>query len=192
MDDLDLAVELINTLDIRAMPVDRLDSVEHFRVMLRGTGRVRLAGQLHDSDLPRLRWLRQQLRAIFDTAEVADAAHRMNTLLREIEVVPQLHASPHRGLAIGWGTNESGFSELAARLVGALAEHLIAHGTTRLGVCAAAPCRCVFVDRTRPGTRKYCKDACNDRVAAAAYYYRRRAARSHEALVPHELRPQQR
>jgi len=40
------------------------------------------------------------------------------------------------------------------------------------GDLCAAPCDCVFVDRTGPRARKYCCDQCNDRAAAAAYYKR--------------------
>jgi predicted RNA-binding Zn ribbon-like protein len=47
-------------------------------------------------------------------------------------------------------------------------------GTGRLGVCGSDPCRCVFVDRTRAGTRKYCCTYCNDRFAARAYRRRKK------------------
>jgi predicted RNA-binding Zn ribbon-like protein len=58
---------------------------------------------------------------------------------------------------------------LRARLLAALSAHLIRHGTVRIGVCQAEPCTCVYVDRSRARTRRYCCDQCNDRAAASAY-----------------------
>ena len=45
---------------------------------------------------------------------------------------------------------------------------------SHVGVCGSDPCRCVFVDRTRGGTRKYCCTYCNDRFAARAYRRRKK------------------
>jgi predicted RNA-binding Zn ribbon-like protein len=56
----------------------------------------------------------------------------------------------------------------------AAAGQVIRHGTARMGVCQAAPCNCVYIDRSRARTRRYCCDQCNDRAAIAAY--RRRQA----------------
>jgi len=47
-------------------------------------------------------------------------------------------------------------------------------GTGRLGVCGSDPWRCVFVDRTRAGTRKYCCPYRNDRFAARSYRRRKK------------------
>ena len=55
-----------------------------------------------------------------------------------------------------------------------MAAYVVEHGTGRLGVCGSDPCRCVFVDRTRAGTRKYCCTYCNDRFAARAYRRRKK------------------
>ena len=64
---------------------------------------------------------------------------------------------------------------LEARLPAALASYVAEHGTARLGVCGSDPCRCVFIDRTRGSTRKYCCTYCNDRYAARAYRRRKRS-----------------
>ena len=56
----------------------------------------------------------------------------------------------------------------------AVAAYVVEHGPVRLGVCGSDPCRCVFVDRTRGGTRKYCCTYCNDRFAARAYRRRKK------------------
>jgi predicted RNA-binding Zn ribbon-like protein len=74
-----------------------------------------------------------------------------------------------RSLLWGLGRRSGaiGLPALAARLPAALAAHVARHGLTRLGSCAAHPCACVYVDRTRAGRRRYCCDLCNDRAAAA-------------------------
>ena len=66
-----------------------------------------------------------------------------------------------------------GLAALEARLPAAVAAFVAEHGVRRLGVCGSDPCRCVFVDRTRAGTRKYCCTYCNDRFAARAYRRRK-------------------
>jgi len=48
---------------------------------------------------------------------------------------------------------------------------------SRMGVCQAAPCNCVYIDRSRARTRRYCCDQCNDRASIAAY--RRRQSGKH-------------
>ena len=45
---------------------------------------------------------------------------------------------------------------LAAR---ALLEEIAAGRWSRFGRCDAGPCRCVFIDRTRSGVRRYCSDS---------------------------------
>lgn len=176
MNDLDLAVELVNTVYALDDPPDGLTSTGVYRDILAGAGQGQLAGELEDRDLGRLRALRERLRAVFHAQTAEQAAGLVNALLREAAAVPQLAAGPDGNLRLAWGPGRHGYDALAARLPGALASQIAAHGISRLGICAGAPCTCVFVDRSRPGTRKYCCDQCNDRVAAAAYYHRRRSA----------------
>jgi predicted RNA-binding Zn ribbon-like protein len=174
MTDLDLVVELINTVWVLADPPDSLSDTSVYRDILIDAGETHLADELASSDLGRLRALREQLRAVFHADTAQEAATLVSSLLQENAVVPQL-ASGHDGnLSLTWAARRRGYDALAARLPAALATHLATHGLTRLGICAAPPCTCVFVDRTRPGTRKYCCDQCNDRAAAAAYYRRNR------------------
>ncbi|MCX4095774.1 CGNR zinc finger domain-containing protein [Nocardia sp. alder85J] len=173
--DLDLAVELVNTVYPLATPPDRLTGVEHFRGILRDVGDHTLAGQLADTDLTALRDLRARVRAVFAADTAPAAATAANAVLQDGGRAPRMVAAPDGTLRLDWVGEARGLTALAARLAAALTGHLTTHGLGRLGVCAAAPCDCVFVDRTRPGTRKYCCDACNDR-AAAGHYRRRRSA----------------
>src|SRR5919198_1084158 len=174
MSDLDLVVELVNTVWVLTDPPDSLTDTSVYGDILIGAGQTQLADQLATSDLGRLRTLRERLRAVFHADTAQEAAALINTLLRENAVIPQLVAGQDGDLSLAWDAGRRGYDALAARLPAALATHLATHGLGRLGICRAAPCTCVFVDRTRPGTRKYCCDQCNDRAAAAAYYRRNR------------------
>ena len=168
--DLDLAVVLLNSLDLLEDPPDRLTDLAWWRDALHRTGHPRLAAAQRRADLPRLRELRERLRAVFECHTDAEAAALLNPALLEAGAVVQLRAD---GLGVT-GTGLGG--DLEARLLAAVAAHVAEHGVERLGVCGSDPCRCAYVDRTRAGTRRYCCAVCNDRAAARAY--RRRKAGS--------------
>lgn len=165
--DLDLAVVLLNTLDLLEDPADRLSDLGWWRDALRKTGHPRMAAAQRRADLPRLRELRETLRAVFECRSEADAAAVLNPALLDAGAVVQLRPD---GLGVT-GTGPGG--DLAARLLAAVAAHVAEHGVARLGVCSSDPCRCAYVDRTRAGTRRYCCTLCNDRAAARAYRRRR-------------------
>jgi predicted RNA-binding Zn ribbon-like protein len=172
--DVDVAVELVNTEWVLADPPDRLTEVEVFRDVLRDLGRMDLAEQLKDSDLERLRRLRLRLHPVFAAGTPEEMAALLNPWLREVGAVPQLVTGECGRLELHLSGARTGIDRLECALPVALAAHAARHDVRRLGVCQAAPCRCVYVDRTRPATRRYCCDACNDRVAARAYRRRRR------------------
>jgi hypothetical protein len=114
------------------------------------------------------------LAPVFAAATVEDAVKLLDPMLRDAVVPARLTAI--RGEASWtWGTDQRGIDALRARLLAALAAHLVRHGVKRLGVCQANPCPRVFIDRGRARTRRYCCDRCNDRAAALAY--RQRSAR---------------
>jgi predicted RNA-binding Zn ribbon-like protein len=176
MDDLDLAVELVNTVWVLADPPDALTSTAVYQDILISAGEGQLAADLSESDLGRLRRLRERLRAVFHAQTDQEAVTLVNALLQEAQAIPLLTVTAAGSVALAWGANQRGYDALTARLAGALASHIASHGLRRLGLCSAAPCTCVFVDHTRPRTRKYCCDQCNDRAAAAAYYQRKHSS----------------
>jgi predicted RNA-binding Zn ribbon-like protein len=171
--DLDLAVELINTYWVLASPPDRLADIGVYQRILADAGEDTIASQLRPDDLAELRALRTQLEPVFTAGSVEAAVAVLNPMLRDAAVTAQL--APGHGTA-RWdpAAGQQGMTTLRTRLLAALAAHLVRHGTARLGVCQAAPCNCVYVDRSRTRTRRYCCDQCNDRAAAAAYRRRRR------------------
>jgi predicted RNA-binding Zn ribbon-like protein len=180
-DDLALAVLLVNSLDQLADPPDRLTSVDWYAAVLNATGHPGQAAALRPADVPGLAVLRDGLRATFtaDTAEAAAAA--LNPLLLSAGAIPVLVAGPGGSAGLAVAPSAAGAEALAARLPAAVAGFIARYGLRRLGSCAARPCACVFVDRTRAANRRYCCDLCNDRAAASAY--RRRQS------LPHQIPP---
>lgn len=174
--DLDLVVLLVNSYDLLDDPPDRLHDLVWFDSALRAAGHGQLADQLHAPDVPALRALRDQLRAVFEAADVEVAASVLNPLLTSSGSVATLVPDADGGASLAVTPDRRGVHALQARLPAALAAHVAERGVHRLGTCAAGPCSCAFVDRTRGGTRRYCCSYCNDRAAARKYRARRRAS----------------
>jgi predicted RNA-binding Zn ribbon-like protein len=167
--DLELAVLLLNSVDLLEDPPDRMtDDLTWWRRVLRRNGEEALARRQRESDLPMLRSLRATIRSVFESEDDDSARGVLNAALLEAGAVVQVRPD---GLGVV-GSGPGG--DLPARLLLAVATHVAEHGIARLGVCASDPCRCAYVDRTRGGTRRYCCTLCNDRAAARAY--RRRQA----------------
>ena len=175
--DLDLVVLLLNSLDLLEDPPDRLTDLNWLCEVLTAVGRGDIGGVLTPPDLAGLRQLRDSLRAVFQARSPADAASLLNPMLVRASAVPQLVASGD-GLRLQVAPQARGLAALSARLPAALAEYLAHRGIGRLGTCAALPCQCVFLDRTRAQTRRFCCTACNDRAAALLYRRRKRATAS--------------
>jgi predicted RNA-binding Zn ribbon-like protein len=171
--DLDLVVLLLNSLDLLADPPDRLTDLEWFREVLSQVGHADIAGALRAADLAGLRQLRESLLAVFRAESPGEAASILNPILLRAGAVAQLVVSA-AGIRLQVAPGERGLAALTARLPAALAEHVAQQGTGRLGTCAARPCQCAFVDRTRAQTRRFCCTACNDRAAARLYRQRKR------------------
>jgi predicted RNA-binding Zn ribbon-like protein len=173
--DLDLVVLLVNSLDQLEDPPDRLTDLAWFRAVVADVGRDDIARSLRPRDLTGLRELRESLQAVFDVTSDDEAARLLNSMLLKVSAVPVLVESPS-GLELQVAPGKRGLAALSARLPAALAAQVAQRGLGRLGTCAARPCQCVFVDRTRAETRRFCCSACNDRAAAQLYRQRKRKA----------------
>jgi predicted RNA-binding Zn ribbon-like protein len=171
--DVELALLLVNSHDLLEDPPDRLHDLAWLTHVLDRAGHPELAGQLTTHQLPRLRRLRDALRRAFEAGSDEEAAAVLNPLLSKAAAVPLIDVDPAGTTSLRVGIGLSGVAALEARLPAALAAYVAEHGVHRLGVCGSDPCRCVFVDRTRAGTRKYCCSYCNDRRAAREYRRRR-------------------
>ena len=163
VDDLGLAVLLLNSVDLLEDPPDRMaEDLSWWRRALERHGHRELAATQRDEELPLLQALRATLRTVFECGDADEAREVLNVALLYAEAVVQVNPD---GLGVSGG--------LRGRLLFAVARHVAEHGVGRLGICASDPCRCAYVDRTRGGTRLYCCDICNDRAAARAYRRRR-------------------
>src|SRR5262245_4756311 len=171
--DLELALLLVNSHDLLEDPADRLTDLKWLAHVFTRAGHGALVDELSSRDLPRLRRLRDALRTVFESSDDAAAAVVLNPLLEKARAGPLIDVD--RGATtLRVGVGRHGVTALEARLPAAMAAFVAEHGVHRLGVCGSDPCRCVFVDRTRAGTRKYCCSYCNDRYAARAYRRRKR------------------
>jgi predicted RNA-binding Zn ribbon-like protein len=167
----DLAVALVNTWDLLADPPDLLRDAAAADRFLRRHGLDADAAAL--GGVGELRAVRDRLRAVFHAADRPAAAELLNRLLADSGALPRL-VPAGTGWRLAAGPAEPGARRLAAVAATGLAGFVAERGFDRLGTCAAAPCDCAFVDRSRAGTRRYCCSYCADRVAASAYRARRR------------------
>jgi predicted RNA-binding Zn ribbon-like protein len=173
-DSIALAVALVNTWDVLNDPPEHLDDVEMLQLILRAFGLEREAARATPADLAPVRAMRHRLRSAFEADEAGRAVEVLNGLAREADAVPQLEPEGG-GWAFRYGAGRRPLAtELAARASVALLGVIEEEGWTRFGLCAASPCCCVFIDRSRNRSRRYCCDLCADRATQAAARRRRR------------------
>jgi predicted RNA-binding Zn ribbon-like protein len=166
----DLAVRLVNTNSLGHEGGDQLLTLDGLRALV--SDREHLNHGVTRRDLDELRGLRGEFRAFFTACAEgngADAADRLNSLLIQHPVHPQL--SGHDGQAWHVHYTESGSmaDKYAAGAAMGLAVRLSELGVDRFGTCQARPCQGVFIDATDSGSRRYCSDRCADRAAATLF-----------------------
>ena len=173
-DPVELAVSLVNTWDALEPEPELLRDLTVLRRFLERHGFREAAVSAVERDLGRVRALRDRLRAAFEVPDEETAVELLNELLRDTGATPQLERAGRawriRYLPAGAAVS----SVLGALSAMSLLEAIRDDGWERFGVCAAAPCCCVFVDRSRNRSRRYCSALCADRVTQAAYRRRRR------------------
>jgi predicted RNA-binding Zn ribbon-like protein len=130
-----------------------------------------------EADARELRALRTRLRTVFDTA-AADphgAVSVLNDQLRAYRALPRIsdrHGAPH----LHFEAAEDGLVHwLAVTALMGLVLFVCDGHAGRLGSCASAGCRRVFIDRSKNGSKTYCSDQCAHRESVAAFRARRRA-----------------
>lgn len=177
-----LAEDLVNTYDAT------LDRPEHLREpadlarFLREHG-FGAPAPLSEQDLREAKELREPLRAVFEARDEAEAARLVNRLLSGARVMAELDVeggstrlrlAPEEGLEV--------VERLRAASALGLALAIEKIGFERLRVCAADPCRDVFIDTSRNSTRRYCSLRCANRHNVATF--RRRRSPSGAATPP--------
>lgn len=175
---LELAVDLVNSWDTMASPPELIRDEGIVERWLRRLGYEAAAAAVRPVDLGRLRDLRARLRAAFDAESDDEAVAILNAVLRDAGAVPQLVRAA-RG---SWRFEHAVAPRTAADWIApvaalALLRVIEEDGRNRFGRCAATPCCCVYVDRSRNRSRRYCCDLCADRMNQAAHRRRRKQAR---------------
>jgi predicted RNA-binding Zn ribbon-like protein len=172
-DGIGLAVGLLNTWDALHEPPERLYDVERLQLVLRWFELEAEADSATDDDLAPVRRVRERLRKAFEAEHEEDAVAVLNSVARRAGAVPQLERR-NGAWAFRYGTGRTIADELAGRASVALLEVIERGGWNRFGLCAASPCCCVYVDRSRNRSRRYCCWLCADRATQAAARRRRR------------------
>lgn len=171
-----LAVAFVNTWDVLDDPPEHLDDVAMLELILRAFGLDDLAASAAESDLAPLRRVRDRLRRAFEAESDEVAVRELNALAREAGAIPQLERTNGRWQFRYGRGQRSLAAEIAGRTSVALLGVVEQEGWDRFGLCAASPCCCVFVDRSRNRSRRYCCHYCADRATQAAARRRRKAA----------------
>jgi predicted RNA-binding Zn ribbon-like protein len=174
-DSIALAVALVNTWDVLNDPPELLRDVETLRVVLRAFALDEEAEQAAEADLEAVRGVRDRLRRAFEAKDDDFAVSELNALARDAGAVPQLERG-NGTWAFRYGVSPHSLAgSLGGRAAVALLGVIEQGGWARFGLCSAAPCCCVFVDRSRNRSRRYCCDLCADRATQAAARRRRKA-----------------
>lgn len=173
-DSIGLAVSLVNTWDALHDPPEILTNLEPLRILLRWFELPEEAAAATEADLVAVRRVRDRLRRAFEAESEEEAVRELNALARSAGAVPQL-ARANGGWAFRYGAGRRTLArELAGRSAVALLEVIEERGWDRFGLCAASPCCCVYVDRSRNRSRRYCCYLCADRATQAAARRRKR------------------
>ncbi|MGZ8693399.1 MAG: CGNR zinc finger domain-containing protein [Gaiellaceae bacterium] len=169
-DPVKLAVDLVNTWDVLEDDPELLRDAATLKRFLarRGYGEdLRISSR----DLAQIRVLRDSLRAAFTAGDEEAAVQELNGVLRRSTAKPQF-GRVGREWRVSWVGRLA--DTVAAAAAMSLLEAIRDDGWERLGLCAGAPCCCVFVDRSKNRSRRFCSDLCADRVAQALHRERRR------------------
>jgi predicted RNA-binding Zn ribbon-like protein len=171
----ELAVRLVNTASLGHEGGDLLASVDGLRSLV--ADREHLNQGISRSDLDALRMVREEFRGFFvacSQGNGADAAARLNELLIQFPVHPQLSGHDGQPWHVHYTESGSMADKYAAGAAMGIAVRLADIGLERFGVCQAAPCLGVFMDTSANRTRRYCSERCASRANVIAYRARKR------------------
>ncbi|MFI5709297.1 CGNR zinc finger domain-containing protein [Kribbella sp. NPDC051620] len=163
---LGFVLDLCNTYDLLEDPPDRLT----IPLVARLAAHHELTDPgLTDADLEPVRAVRDRLYRVFAEADAQAQYGVLNEIFTRYGATPRLVPGPRLAATGG----DDPVARLAVSSADALARAIADGAADRLRTCAADPCRCVYVDRTKANRRRYCCELCNDRIASAAYRNRK-------------------
>jgi len=165
----------VNTYDLKCKPPERLRSPADLENLLR---RYRMLGsnRASEADVRQMRVLRDQIRSVFEAGDEDETHARLNQILAAAEVVPRVVRERRGERKIYFAPQEAPLARRVACDAGLGMAMMLTSHPNRLKVCAADPCRNVFIDTTRNRSRRWCSDACGGRINMAAHRAGRRAA----------------
>jgi len=165
-----LAVDLVNTWDELEADPELLPDAASLRRFLgrHGFGSLVRAGA---GEVAEIRSVRDSLRTAFTARTEDEAVRALNAVLRKSAATPQFVREGEE-----WEIEWTGRlpDAIGSATAISLLEAIRSDGWDRFGICAGAPCCCVFVDRSKNRSRRFCSDLCADRVAQALHRQRRR------------------
>jgi predicted RNA-binding Zn ribbon-like protein len=172
----DLALALVNTVDQLNTPPDFLTDQARLNRFLVWAGYPEAAERSRPADVGGVVALRDRITEALDQPAVR-AAETLNMIAADAAATTPSLQQDAAGWSIRYGPDPaSGPAFLAAATVVPLMQLLAAGDWGRLGRCDAAPCCCVYIDRSHNRTRRFCCQLCADRFSQAAAR-RRRASR---------------
>jgi CGNR zinc finger len=153
--DVDDAEALEESLRRYGFPVSRLSPRDR-------TGLQAWAGHLHH---------------VFAADDTTAAAGLLNQLLDAVVTHPFITDHDGKGLHLHYAPPGAGvLHRVQASTAMGLANLVCDYGMSRLGVCRASDCECVYVDVSRNAQRRFCSDTCANRTNVAAFRARARNA----------------
>ena len=163
-DGVGLAVAIVNAV-YRADP--DVDDGELLERELRDYGVMNRS--LSGREKAGLRGWAGHLHNVFAADDAQDAARLLNQLLDVVVTHPYI--TDHDGrLHLHYAPAEADpLHRVQASTSMGLAIVLCDYGMSRLGVCRAADCECVYVDVSRNAQRRFCSESCANRTNVAAF-----------------------
>ena len=165
----ELAVRLVNTAGAGGEDGDRLTNLDGLRALV--ADREHLNTGMSRNDLDSLRGLRSEFRAFFVACaqgDGEDAAARLNTLLIQHPVHPQLSGHDCQPWHVHYTESGSVADKYAAGAVMGLAVRLTDVGIDRFGICQAAGCP-AFSSTPAPATPGVTVPSDMNRANVSAY-----------------------
>ena len=170
------AIALLNTWDELEPDPECLRDADFVRRLVARHGLTDAARVAGAEDVESLRALRGRLSRAWDAENEETAVAELNTILAGATAQPWL-GRRNGGSEFRYDRPGVPIREFADALAArGLLEEIAAGRWPRFGRCEAGPCRCVFIDRTRSGVRRYCCRLCADRAAHQAFRARRAGA----------------
>lgn len=173
-----LAIDLVNTVDpmTDSEYLGTVDDLVHFMMQHDFDAN----GVPREAELRQMRDVRKQLRdtiiGLERTRGETAAVEFINMLLRDKCWMPQVARRRGRPWEVTFSVKDdmSPVQRLTIEAALGLALALQHYGKHRLKVCAALPCREIFIDRARNHSRLYCSARCANRLHVAAFRARAR------------------